>query len=203
MTALKEDSLFWQREVYERLPKVPERNQGLKGIGSFMKGKGMSKPTWSPSQPQWTKGKSSQKGKGSKGQSKGKDPSWPKNWATVAPRGLQFRRDHLLRNKCAGNCGRSHGCPIIKDGWTDGHAMAITIQTDAPTNERGVHSCRWRGAPPPERGRTIQHSKHTRRGGSQTPLDRQSGRLSPRIQYQIQPRGRKHIIHRHPYNPCR
>ena len=73
MTALKEDSLFWQRE-----------DQGLKGIGSFMKGKGMSKPTWSPSQPQWTKGKSSQKGKGSKGQSKGKDPSWPKNCGTNA-----------------------------------------------------------------------------------------------------------------------
>ena len=67
---------------------------------------------------QWSKGKQPQKGKSSKGSSKGKDNNWPKNWATQTPKGLQFCRDFLLRNKCPGNCGRSHGCPVIKDGWT-------------------------------------------------------------------------------------
>jgi hypothetical protein len=60
----------------------------------------------------------SQKGKSWEGTSKGKDTNWPKNWATATPRGLQYCKDHLLRNKCPGNCGRSHGCPVIKDGWT-------------------------------------------------------------------------------------
>ena len=77
----KADTLFWQREVYERLPKQQDKAQGSKGTSQTSKGKGKSKPTWSPAQTQWSKGKQSQKGKPSKGTSKGKDSSWPKNWA--------------------------------------------------------------------------------------------------------------------------
>ena len=119
MTAQKADTLFWQREVYERLSK-PDKGSGQpKGSGGQNpKGKGKVRPAWSPFQPQWSKGKQPQKGKTPKGSSKGKDNNWPKNWATQTPKGLQFCRDFLLRNKCPGNCGRSHGCPVIKDGWT-------------------------------------------------------------------------------------
>lgn len=121
LTAQRNDTLFWQREVYERLPKANERThgtQGQKGTNPYSKGKGKQKPAWTPSQPQWNKGKSTSKGKQSKGSQKGKDSNWPKNWATMTPRGIPYCRDHLLRNKCPGNCGRAHGCPIIKDGWT-------------------------------------------------------------------------------------
>ena len=119
MTAQKSDTLFWQREVYERLSKPDEGSGQPKGSGGQNpKGKGKSRPSWSPFQLQWSKGKQNQKGKASKGSSKGKDNNWPKNWATQTPNKLQFCRDFLLRNKCPGNCGRSHGCPVIKDGWT-------------------------------------------------------------------------------------
>ena len=118
MAAQKADTLFWQREVYERLQKPQDRTQGSKGNTPSTKGKGKTKPAWSPAQNQWSKGKPSQKGKSWKGTSKGKDANWPKNWATATPRGLQYCKDHLLRNKCPGNCGRSHGCPVMKDGCT-------------------------------------------------------------------------------------
>ena len=119
MTAQKADTLFWQREVYERFSKPDKSSGHPKGSGSQNnKGKGKSRPSWSPFQPQWSKGKQNQKGKSAKGASKGKDNNWPKNWATQTCKGLQFCRDFLLRNKCPGNCGRCHGCPVIKDGWT-------------------------------------------------------------------------------------
>ena len=111
MATQKADTLFWQREVYERLQKPQDRTQGPKGNTPSTKGKGKTKPAGSPAQNQWSKGKPSQKGKSWKGTSKGKDANWPKNWATATPRGLQYCKDHLLRNKCPGNCGRSHGCP--------------------------------------------------------------------------------------------
>ena len=118
MAAQKADTLFWQREVHERLPKPQDRTQGPQGNTPSTKGKGKTKPAWTPAQNQWSKGKPSQKGKSWRNPQKGKDTNWPKNWATATPRGLQYCKDHLLRNKCRGNCGRSRGCPVIKDGWT-------------------------------------------------------------------------------------
>ena len=48
---------------------------------------------------------------------KGKDSEWPSNWAKISPKGVQYCRDHFLKKKCPGNCGRSHNCPVLKNGW--------------------------------------------------------------------------------------
>ena len=87
MAAQKADTLFWQREVHERLQKPQDRTQGPQGNTPSTKGKGKTKPAWSPAQNQWSKGKPSQKGKSWEGTSKGKDTNWPKNWATATPGG--------------------------------------------------------------------------------------------------------------------
>ena len=55
--------------------------------------------------------------KGAMGSGKGKDSEWPSNWAKISPKGVQYCRDHFLKKKCPGNCGRSHNCPVLKNGW--------------------------------------------------------------------------------------
>ena len=84
MTAQKADTLFWQREMRDS-PNQTRAQASPKVLGD----KGKVRPAWSPFQPQWSKGKQPQKGKASKGSSKGKDNNWPKNWATQTPKGLQ------------------------------------------------------------------------------------------------------------------
>lgn len=120
MDQIRRDTLFWTREVYESVL----RQKGTKGStypsspSRPAKSKGRT-PSWSPSQPQWNKAKSSPKGKtkGAMGAGKGKDSEWPSNWAKVSPKGVQFCRDHFLKKKCPGNCGRSHNCPVMKNNW--------------------------------------------------------------------------------------
>ena len=69
------------------------------------------------------KGKDKGKGKGDKG-TKGKSKGqpdwkpWPKNWAHDDANGKQYCKKHLLNNDCAGQCGRSHQCPVYKPDWT-------------------------------------------------------------------------------------
>jgi hypothetical protein len=112
------DSLFWQREVYERIHKEtpstftdsPKRGKGeYRGKGKPFQG---WQPIHSPTRP---------KGKGRKGKftTKGKGKSsWPSNWASKDPSGKEFCRNHLLTGKCGGQCGRSHRCPVLKgDSW--------------------------------------------------------------------------------------
>ena len=88
----------------------------------FQKGLGKStwkgKSTWHVYQPhlkQNSKGKDSPTKKGElKG--KGKD-AWRANWSRNNPNGTPFCRDYRIKKQCAGNCGRSHNCPVTKDGW--------------------------------------------------------------------------------------
>ena len=58
--------------------------------------------------------------KGSKGKSKGSTEwkPWPKNWAAEDTHGKQYCRRHHLYGDCAGQCGRSHQCPVYKPDWT-------------------------------------------------------------------------------------
>ena len=133
-TALREikaDLLFWQREIYER---IPGRQQQFNTSTPFQS---PSKPPWSPNKQQDSprkmgKGRDSKgKGKGKKG-SKGKaagkgkkgkggemaPTGWPSNWALRTPKGIEFCHAFHLRNSCQGNCGRSHNCPIMNNkGW--------------------------------------------------------------------------------------
>ena len=121
MTQLRQDTLFWTREVYESVA----RQKGNRGSGGPdsppcpAKSKGRQ-PSWSPTQPQWNKQKGSPKGgkaKGAMGSGKGKGSEWPTNWAKISPNRMQYCRDHFLKKKCPGNCGRSHNCPVLKNGW--------------------------------------------------------------------------------------
>ena len=115
MKEVKEDSLFWMREVYERV--IQQNSKGRdKGSGKTKKGK------WGPPirQPQWEKpsgkGKSKDKGKGKGAKSKSSD--WPSHWAFKNPKGVPFCRDYHLKNQCQGQCGRSHNCPVMNSqGW--------------------------------------------------------------------------------------
>ena len=125
LETLRKDYLFWQREVYER---IYHNKGGGKGKLSKSKGQGYRAPYWSPEswkqiqdQKQWTGQQSGKgKGKGKKGaKDGGKAPKdWPQGWATQNPRGVQVCGDFHIRKNCKGNCGRSHNCPVTKDGWT-------------------------------------------------------------------------------------
>ena len=115
MTKVKEDSLFWMREVYERV--IHQHSKGKeKGPGKSKKGK------WGPPirQLYWEKpsgeGKSKDKGKGKGAKSKSSD--WPSHWAFKNPKGVPFCRDYHLKNQCQGQCGRSHNCSVMNSqGW--------------------------------------------------------------------------------------
>ena len=110
---LRQDSLFWTREVYERCQtrSAPqhqrEEEHRLVATAAPMV------------QGQVKSGRSPPKGKGkSKTKDKGKaKSSWPSTWATAAPNGTPFCRDFHVRKACQGSCGRSHNCPVMKDGW--------------------------------------------------------------------------------------
>lgn len=115
-------SLFWQREVYEKMARPdkpgrwlqPYQQQQQPPFPSPSKGKGKYKGKFASYQPYKGKGKKGKKG-GGKGK-KGKD-QWPSNWARKTPKGVEFCQAYHLRSSCQGNCNRSHNCPVMKDGW--------------------------------------------------------------------------------------
>lgn len=142
---IRQDLLFWQREVYERVNKAALRPTTIcmgKGKGNTKsKGKGYQ-AVW---QTQWQKprkGESksmaytkpsfppSTKGKNRKGKEKGK-PNWPPHWAFKNPKGVAYCRDHLLYKSCAGQCGRSRNCPVQVGGWV----------CDAPASAHSPEEC--------------------------------------------------------------
>jgi hypothetical protein len=114
------DYLFWQREVYERCTHTVASSSEKSGH----KGKGKGKPAIHKGKG---KGRKGQKTKGtlstpqshqssssrSKGQSPMK-PTWPATWAQADPKGKPFCKNYFLFNGCAGGCGRSHQCPVVK-----------------------------------------------------------------------------------------
>ena len=116
MDLVRRDTLFWTREVYESV----QRQKGNKGQPTTptrpAKAQGRA-PSWSPKQTQWKPKGAKGKSKSPMGAGKGKDNEWPATWAKTSPRGLPFCRDFHLKKKCPGNCGRSHNCPVMKNGW--------------------------------------------------------------------------------------
>ena len=99
MTKVKEDSLFWMREVYEMV--IHQHSKGKeKGPGKSKKGK------WGPPirQPYWEKpsgkGKTKDKGKGKGTKSKSSD--WPSHWAFKNPKGVPFCRDYQSQEPMPG-----------------------------------------------------------------------------------------------------
>ena len=133
------DYLFWQREVYERCSLTISQygnNTGSKGKGrgkpymtiyTGRKGKAKGKGKGSKSRP-WQQGKSQPweykrqdhqyQGERSQDHQRTQDsPSkahWNKNWAHQDSNKKQFCKNHILHDSCAGGCGRSHQCPVLK-----------------------------------------------------------------------------------------
>ena len=111
---VQNNSLFWMREVYERV--ISERAKGKSKKGKDKKG------SWGYPirQPLWEKKGKGHGDKGGKGKGKGKSrPSdWPSNWAFKNPKGVPFCRDYFIKKNCQGQCGRSHNCPVVNsEGW--------------------------------------------------------------------------------------
>ena len=106
---VQNNSLFWMREVYERV--ISERAKGKSKKGKDKKG------SWGYPirQPLWEKKGKGHGDKGGKGKGKGKSkPSdWPSNWAFKNPKGVPFCRDFFIKKTCQGQCGRSHNCPVV------------------------------------------------------------------------------------------
>ena len=120
---IRGDFLFWQREVYEHLNRAPEKG----------KSKSKAPKVW---QTQWEKPKKGGKGSWPSGPTRraraarGSPPTPPDSMAV--PLGFQesqnraYCRDHHLHNKCSGSCGRSHNCPVRKDGWVPRIEACVT-----------------------------------------------------------------------------
>ena len=111
---VQNNSLFWMREVYERV--ISERAKGKSKKGKDKKG------SWGYPirQPLWEKKGKGHGDKGGKGKGKGKSrPSdWPSNWAFKNPKRVPFCRDYFIKKTCQGQCGRSHNCPVVNsEGW--------------------------------------------------------------------------------------
>ena len=144
MLEIRADALFWTREVYERVPRPGEKGTngpGTKGTkaGSLQgsgKGPWKGKQPWQAYQPVFQPFlKQNGKGKdtpGKKGDHKGKGKdSWPQNKSRNNPKGC---RDYHIKKQCAGNCGRSHNCPVTKDGWV----------CNAPPREHSPDNCPYK-----------------------------------------------------------
>ena len=97
--------------------------------------------------------RSKPKGKGGKGKSPN-TPSvpWPDHWAFKNPKGVAYCRDHHLHNKCSGSCGRSHNCPVRKDGWVcDAPPQAcphLPTTAEGRQSGGGQDGLRWEGTSP-------------------------------------------------------
>ena len=119
MKTIKEDQLFWTREVYERVLfqqlKTPRDPKGKgKGKDKGKKG-GKTKGVY---QDHLKNNPGKGNGKNDKSSKGGRPNGWPQNWALQAPNGVQYCRDFHLKHTCPGNCGRSHACPVRVNGWT-------------------------------------------------------------------------------------
>ena len=158
---IRGDFLFWQREVYEHLNRAPEKG----------KNKGKAPKVW---QTQWEKPK-----KG--GPSKGKSPNspsvpWPDHWAFKNPKGVAYCRDHQLHNKCSGSRGRSHNCPVRKDGWVcDAPPLKHAPGMPSPSQVTGGHSGCHRPRGFPVSVGTTGHQCESAHSGRQTERVRWEG----------------------------
>ena len=113
MKTIKEDQLFWTREVYERVLfqqlKTPRDPKG-KGKGKDKGKKGGKTKGVYQDHLKNNPGKGS--GKNDKASKGGRPHGWPR------ASGVQYCGDFHLKHSCPGNCGRSHACPVRINGWT-------------------------------------------------------------------------------------
>jgi hypothetical protein len=138
------DTLFWTREVYEKLHRnesspyaggknkdggnkgwPPAKGKGKRGYNAF--GQKNYAENWKGAgKGKGGKGKDKNKGKGGKDKGKKNDyRDWPSNWARKDKDGGNICANYIFRRGCNGGCGKSHKCPVQKNGWicnkTDHH----------------------------------------------------------------------------------
>ena len=153
MEEIKNNSLFWQREVYEHCKHLPPTKGGEpKGGGRGRsrtpwtkpwpkgkgKGKGAKNKSW---QREWSRGRykdneEDHQGGGGKGQGKGHkgnkpESKWPKNWASHNPKNIKFCAKFLLHKNCQGPCTMSHNCPVKR---SDGYICNAPPKNHTPEN---------------------------------------------------------------------
>ena len=142
MKTIKEDQLFWTREVYERVLfqqlRTPRDPKG-KGKGKDKGKKGGKTKGVYQDHLKTNPGKGN--GKHDKASKAGRPNGWPQNWALQASNVVQYCRDFHLKHTCPGNCGRSHACPV-RVNWTP-ELIAGMIQRAGetrPTNDEPVRA---------------------------------------------------------------
>ncbi|CAE8628957.1 unnamed protein product, partial [Polarella glacialis] len=99
------NSLFWTREVYEKIESGPKVKEDLKG-------KGKGKATAEAAAAARARSHTPTPGPAAAGGGK-----WPAEWADANAKGQQFCKNFHLRT-CAIKCGRSHNCPVYKKDGT-------------------------------------------------------------------------------------
>ena len=124
MKTIREDQLFWTREVYERVLfqqlKTPKDPKG-KGKGKDKGKKGGKTKGVYQEHLKTNPGKGN--GKGDKGPKGGRPNTWPQNWA------LQTSISNTLAQATAAD-------PMhVQCGSMDGHATETTLQTSVPARE--------------------------------------------------------------------
>jgi hypothetical protein len=135
---VKNDLLFWQREVYEKISfRPPTSTSGLDYRGGKGQRSDFSYNRHFRGGKDKGKGSKGKPGKGKKGRGKhdgkkGERPKWPSNWASKNPKGIDFCSAYHLRGNCTGQCNKSHNCPVYrKDGWV----------CNAPPDKHSPQSC--------------------------------------------------------------
>ncbi|CAE8624882.1 unnamed protein product [Polarella glacialis] len=117
-------SLFWTREVYEKVSSEPN-GKGKKGKAAWLAKNGMTDWYTDYDKVKDTK-VSKDKGKGKAAAAAARDRSrtpkpaattagggkWPAEWAESNAKGQQYCKNYHLRT-CANGCGRSHNCPLM------------------------------------------------------------------------------------------
>ncbi|CAE8640593.1 unnamed protein product, partial [Polarella glacialis] len=134
------NSLFWIREVYEKVSSEP-KGKGKKGKAAWLAKNGTA--DWYSEYDKAKEAKRKDKGKGkaaaataardrSRTPKPGAAPAAggksPAEWAESNAKGLQYCKNYHLRT-CANGCGRSHNCPVYKkDGsiCNDGKHAPVT-----------------------------------------------------------------------------
>ena len=113
---LRQDSLFWTREVYERCqtrsaPQSPTKKEVQKAEEHRLVA------TAAP----MVQGPGQIRALASQRQGEVQDKRQGQDEVIMAfllgHCGAPFCRDFHVRKTCQGNCGRSHNCPVMKDGW--------------------------------------------------------------------------------------
>lgn len=119
-TQVQQDSLFWMREVYERVwtPFKPKKG----GASSAKRGREMEVNTLLD--PSSNSGNNSPRAR-ARGDQTGRHPGHN------SPQGLPYCRDFHQKKSCAGNGAPFQNCSVMKDGWIWNAAPSLFLRSSS------------------------------------------------------------------------